>query len=67
MKKALKIIGIIILIIIILVAGLLILMSLIPAVPKSYTKSVETGGSIERRLSEKIPKYLIIGFIKTKE
>ncbi|MBO6269010.1 MAG: hypothetical protein J6N19_07710 [Clostridium sp.] len=53
MKKALKIIGIIILVIVVLIAGGLFLLSKAPAAPKDYTKTVKTGGEIEARYRQK--------------
>ena len=55
MKKALKIIGIIILVIVVLIAGGLFLLSKAPAAPKDYTKTVKTGGDIEGQYMQKGP------------
>ena len=57
-KRGLKIIGIILLVIIALLAIMFIKAALTPAVPKNYTKTVETGGSIEAQ-------YLKNGTYKT--
>ncbi len=48
MKKALKVMGIIILVIVGLVAAMFIKGALTPAVPKGYTETVKTGGDIEQ-------------------
>ena len=53
MKKVLKVIGIIVLIIIVLLAGGLFLLSKAPSAPKNYTKSVRTGGELERQYMQK--------------
>ena len=55
MKKALKIIGIIILVIVVLIAGGLFLLSKAPSAPKDYTKTVKTGGDIEGQYMQKGP------------
>lgn len=54
MKKALKVIGIIILIIVLLIVALLIYISKRPAVPNDYTEKVTTGGELEA-------KYMAMG------
>ena len=45
----LKIVGIVLLVLIVLIAALLFWLSRRPFVPNSYTKTVETGGTIEAR------------------
>ena len=49
MRKALKIIGIIIICIVILVVILLMYLSNKSAIAKDYTKKIETGGDIEAK------------------
>ena len=43
----LKVIGVVLLVLIVLIAALLFWLSRRPFVPNSYTKTVETGGTIE--------------------
>jgi len=59
MKKVLKILLILVLAVVVLVIGLLFLLAKVPAVPKNYTKEVETGGQIEA-------KYLAMGSYEVK-
>ena len=49
MKKILKILGIIVLCIILVIAVLLLFLSLQPAAPNDYTRTVEAGGELEAR------------------